>query len=103
MVSGRQPPKALCVPPIFLVGSVVIGRPPYSTACCSRRIFSVDSTAGEALRETSTSTNVILAAAAVMKHMSRCPLKVSSLWTQTGRALPPCLAIPKTFSTRPWV
>ena len=100
MVSWHLIPKALCALFILLTGSVVTSRPSYSIACRSRGVSGIDSTAGEVLREASTS-DIILVAAVATRHMSRCLRKVSSLRTQTGRALPPCLAISKTFSTRP--
>ena len=99
MVSGHLIPKAPCASLVFRTGSVVTSRPSRPVACRSRGTPGIDSTAGEVLREASTS-DIILIAAVAMKHMSRCPLKVSSLRTQTGRALPPRLAISKTFSTR---
>ena len=57
---------------ILLTGSVVISRPSYPVACRSRGVSGIDSTAGEVLREASTS-DIILVAAVAMKHMSRCP------------------------------
>ena len=99
MVSGHLIPKALYASFIFLTGSVVTSRPSYPVACRPRGISSIDSTAGEVLREASTS-DIVLVATVATRHMGRCPPRVSSVWTQTGRALPPCLAISKTFSTR---
>ena len=99
MVSGHLIPKAPCASLVFLTGSVVISRPPYPVACRSRGVSGIDSTAGEVLREASTS-DIILVAAVATRHMSGCPRKVSSVCTQAGRALLPCLAISKTFSTR---
>ena len=99
MVSGHLIPKAPCASLVFLSGSVVTSRPSRPVACRSRGTPGIDSTAGEVLREASTS-DIILVAAVATRHMSRCLRKVSSLRTQTGRALPPCLAISKTFSTR---
>ena len=100
MVSGHLIPKVPCASLVFLTGSVVTSCPSRPIACRSRGIPGIDSTAGEVLREASTS-DIILVAAVATRHMSRCLRKVSSLRTQTGRALPPCLAISKTFSTRP--
>ncbi len=100
MASWHLIPKAPRASLILLTGSVVTSRPSYSIACRSRGVSGIDSTAGEVLREASTS-DVILVAAVATRHMSRCPLKASSVCTQMGRALPPCLAISKTFSTRP--
>ena len=85
MVSGHLIPKALYASFIFLTGSVVTSRPSYSIACCSCRILSIDSTVSEVLREASTS-DIILVAAVATRHMSRCPPRVPSLRTQTGRA-----------------
>ena len=99
MASWHLIPKAPRALFILLTGSVVISRPSYPVACRSRGVSGIDSTAGEVLREASTS-DIILVAAVATRHMSRCLRKVSSLRTQTGRALPPCLAISKTFSTR---
>ena len=99
MASWHLIPKAPRASLILLTGSVVINCPSYSIACRLRGISGIDSTAGEVPREASTS-DIILAAAVATRHMSRCPLKASSVCTQTGRALPPCLAISKTFSTR---
>ena len=87
MVSGHLIPKAPCASLVFLTGSVVTSRPSYPVACRSRRILSIDSTAGEVLREASTS-DIILVAAVATRHTGRCPPRVSSLRTQTGRALP---------------
>ena len=100
MVSGHLIPKAPCASLVFLTGSVVTSRPSRPVACRSRGIPGIDSTAGEVLREAGTS-GIILVAAVATRHMSRCPPRVPSLRTQTGRALPPCLAISKTLSTRP--
>ena len=99
MVSGHLIPKAPCASLVFLTGSVVTSRPSCPVACRSRGIPGIDSTAGEVLREASTS-DIILAAAVTTRHTGRRPPRVSSVWTQTGRALPPRLAISKTLSTR---
>ena len=101
MASWHLIPKAPRASLILLMGSVVINCPSCSIACRLRGISGIDSTAGEVLREASTS-DIILAAAVATRHMSRSPLKASSVCMQTGRALSPCLAISKTFSTRPW-
>ena len=55
MASGRLIPKAPCASFILLTGSVVISRPSYPVACRSRGVSGIDSTAGEVLREASTS------------------------------------------------
>ena len=99
MASWHLIPKAPRASLILLTGSVVINCPSYSIACRLRGISGIDPAAGEVPREASTS-DIILAAAVATRHMSRCPLKASSVCTQTGRALPPCLAISKTLSTR---
>ena len=99
MASWHLIPKAPRASLILLTGSVVINCPSYSIACRLRGISGIDPAAGEVLREASTS-DIILVAAVATRHMGRCPLKASSVCTQTGRALPPCLAISKTLSTR---
>ena len=99
MASWHLIPKAPRASLILLTGSVVISRPSYPVACRLRGISGIDPAAGEVPREASTS-DIILVAVVATRHMSRCLRKVSSLRTQTGRALPPCLAISKTFSTR---
>ena len=83
MASGHLIPKAPCASLILLTGSVVISRPPYPVACRSRGVSGIDSTAGEVLREASTS-DIILVTAVATRHMSRCPLKASSVCTRTG-------------------
>ena len=55
MVSGHLIPKAPRASLVFLTGSVVTGRPSYPVACRSRGVSGIDSTAGEVLREASTS------------------------------------------------
>ena len=99
MVSGHLIPKAPCASLVFLTGSVVISRPSRPVACRSRGTPGIDSTTGEVLREASTS-DITLVAAVATRHTGRRPPRASSVWTQTGRALPPRLAISKTFSTR---
>ena len=98
MVSGHLIPKAPCASLVFLTGSVVISRPSRPVACRSRGTPGIDSTAGEVLREASTS-DIILVAAVATRHTGS-PPRVSSVWTQTGRALPSRLAILKTLSTQ---
>ena len=83
MASWHLIPKALCALFILLTGSVVTSRPSYSIACRSRGVSGIDSTAGEVLREASTS-DIILVTAVATRHMSRCPLKASSVCTRTG-------------------
>ena len=100
MASGCLIPKAPCASFILLTGSVVISRPSYPVACRPRGVSGIDSTAGEVLCEASTSRHHPGRRSGHEAHMSRCLQKVSSLRAQTGRALPPCLAISKTFSTR---
>ena len=99
MASWHLIPKAPRASLILLTGSVVISRPSYSIACRLRGISGIDPAAGEVPREASTS-DIILAAAVTTRHTGRRPPRVSSVWTQTGRALPPRLAISKTLSTR---
>ena len=83
MVSGHLIPKAPCASFIFLTGSVVISCPLYPIAYRPRGISGIDPAAGEVLREASTS-DIILVAAVATRHMSRCPLKASSVCTRTG-------------------
>ena len=83
MASWHLIPKALCALFILLTGSVVTSRPSYSIACRLRGISGIDPAAGEVLREASTS-DIILVAAVATRHMSRCPLKASSVCTRTG-------------------
>ena len=85
MVSGHLIPKVPCASLVFLTGSVVTSRPSHPVACCSRGVPGIDSTVSEVLREASTS-DIILVAAVATRHMSRCPPRVPSLRTQTGRA-----------------
>ena len=90
MVSGHLIPKAPCASFIFLTGSVVISRPSYSIACCSCRIFDIDSTVSEVLREASTS-DIILVAAVATRHIGRCLQKVPSPKQHSGGQDPAAL------------
>ena len=83
MASWHLIPKAPRASLILLTGSVVINCPSYSIACRLRGISGIDPAAGEVPREASTS-GIILAAAVATRHMSRCPLKASSVCTRTG-------------------
>ncbi len=83
MASWHLIPKAPRASLILLTGSVVISRPSYPVACRLRGISGIDPAAGEVPREASTS-DIILVAVVATRHMSRCPLKASSVCTRTG-------------------
>lgn len=67
-VSEHLIPKALYASPTFLVGPELISRPSYPTACCSRGISGIDSTAGKVLREASMSGISLVAAVALRRR-----------------------------------